>query len=856
MESVPLHKLLGVEPESTTSFHSNIPTVTNSSTAVRHTNDDQQPITPPSSPSSLSSSPTSSNQDTLVTIIPLAVINRILATITVQHEPITDGATDRDGIREPVTDEMIYLLLLATLESVSTRRSTSAATQVGSILHLLTGLTTLFEEVVALWLKLHNQSGDQSDVSSSGESSIESSGISIHVDPSTEHVSSSYYQGLVHVARTVLRLWVVLTSEVLQSNITPQQAAEIKPLLSAPVLTISKACYNLRHVGLFCGNECLDHEFTLMILECVLSCLHGANLLALVMSCPGEDVVAVFSECLSDGCHEWFTYLCSKLHALTEAGGGTDVDNRTSNWGCVMDTSYSLLAVILRELIQTAEHVKLFQKASKSALSGEVVHRPITYTVGLSRDFDKLKSRMSKQANIVLNCFKQVSMLQLLSLQLLSETASDTVEIISNFLSSILDPTIRTNPEVLDHYLELLENVWFRLSPDYSGSAPLWKKLTNYFTLLQDVGRSTLHQVLYHLQCLFSHDSTMLKSQLTVHVVLPLHVYIITQVREKVYDNQISSGDRSGHIGRADVEWNEGIQNALNENEQILITQYLKLLLKVASHPSSLQSFLTDTSHLYSLFLLLPVPSFCSPTLAVAEQCLKTLQKSSTTTNSNFSPTSLGDSTQQERSNNASTQKTLLKIFIKIGFSMPVDKIMNLCLAIADGKLSLPTFGLGEVDSVHKRLQDIFESAPLNNLLTPSFLNHLSIICNVWEILTRLAPCGPLVQAVLRDNFVWDIVSDFSPILGTLLTRIRQQIEGHALEAGDVAVCTLQELAVGLLASLIIMAHFICWQRQDSKVCKIYVLICICATKLYYFMQFYAFACTCVIRPLPAELPR
>ena len=44
-------------------------------------------------------------QDTLVTIIPLAVTNRILATTTVQHEPITDGATDRDSIREPVTDE-------------------------------------------------------------------------------------------------------------------------------------------------------------------------------------------------------------------------------------------------------------------------------------------------------------------------------------------------------------------------------------------------------------------------------------------------------------------------------------------------------------------------------------------------------------------------------------------------------------------------------------------------------------------------------------------------------------------------------------------------------------------------------
>ena len=122
----------------------------------------------------------------------------------------------------------------------------------------------------------------------------------------------------------------------------------------------------------------------------------------------------------------------------------------------------------------------------------------------------------------------------------------------------------------------------------------------------------------------------------------------------------------------------------------------------------------------------------------------------------------------------------------------------------------------------------------------------------MWEILTRLAPCGPLVQAVLRDNFVWDIVSDFSPILGTLLTRIRQQIEGHALEAGDVAVCTLQELAVGLLASLIIMAHFICWQRQDSKVCKISVYVHLCSK----IVLFYAFACTCVVRPLPTELPR
>ena len=811
LDAVPLYKLLGLE--STTST----PAASKSPQPTEHTDRDHL-LSPPSSPSSSSpssspaSSPTAPTLHTPVTIIPLEVTNKILsAVVTAQLEP----GGDVGG--RPLTDEMIHLLLLATLEGVATRRGRRMGMQVDSTLQLLTGLTSLFEEVVTLWLRLHNQSGEQSDVTASGDSG-ESSGGSVAVTPSGEQVYSSY-QGLVHVARSVLRLWLTLCSEVLRSKVTAQQAAEMKPLLSIPILTISKSCYNLRRVGLFSGNECLDHEFTLMILESVLACLHGANLVALVTTCPGEEVVAVFGECLSDGCHEWFTYLCSKLHALAEARGAA-TETQTSGWDRVMETSYSLLGWILRELVQTAENLKLLQRASKSALSGEVATRPITYTVGLSRDFDKLTSRMSKLANVVLNCFKQVPALQLLSLQLLSETASDTVEIIGNFLSSVLDPAVRANPEVLDHYLELLENVWFRLSPDYSGSAPLWKKLANYFTLLQDASRGTLHQVLYHLQCLFSHDSTMLKSQLTVHVVLPLHMHLISLVREKVYGNRCSSGERVGHIGRVDVEWSDSLPNVLGEDEQTLIAQYLKLLLKVVSHPSSLHSFLSDTSHLYSLFLLLPLPSFCPSTLSVAEQCLMTLQKPSTTNSS-----TLSSSSEERSTTSASTQKTLLKIFIKIGFSMPVDKIMNLCLAIADGKLALPTFGLGEVDSVHKRLQDIFESAPLGNLLTPSFLNHLSIICNVWEILTRLAPSGPLVLAVLRDNFVWDIVSDFSPILGSLLTRIQQQIEGGALDSGGVAVCSLQELAVALLASLINMAHFLCWQRREAKVhmCSIYM---------------------------------
>ncbi|CAI8030833.1 hypothetical protein GBAR_LOCUS17487, partial [Geodia barretti] len=148
---------------------------------------------------------------------------------------------------------------------------------------------------------------------------------------------------------------------------------------------------------------------------------------------------------------------------------------------------------------------------------------------------------------------------------------------------------------------------------------------------------------------------------------------------------------------------------------------------------------------------------------------------------------------------------------------MPVDQLMNLCLAIADGKVSLGTFHFNEVDVLHKRLQDIYEAAPLSSLLAAQFLNHMSIIRDMWEILARLSPCGgPLVLAVLRDNSVRDFVVSFSPILGTLLARVGQQVEGGALEGGDTAVCSLQELAVALLASLVSVAHFLFWQKGEA----------------------------------------
>ena len=825
LDTLPLYTLLGTEapPTSTSGFPSFPVLASEHSTETagdKHEDDDDPlappPILPPSSFSS-SSSPTSSPASypvsTPVQIVPQVVTSKLLEAVT-KKERVTD-----DDEAEPLTDQTLHLLLLATLESVATQTGARTTAQVGSTLHLLSELTALHEDVVALWLQLHNQSGQPAaaELTASLSGSVDGgeggggggSGVSLAA-PSGGDGS---YQGLVHVARTVLRLWLVLSSQILRSSVTSQQAAEIKPLLCSPVLTISRACYNLRRVGLFRGNECLDHEFTLMILETVLSCLHSANLLALVDTCPVEDVFRVFQDTLSDGCHEWFAYLCSKLQAVAEADS---VHLQASSWGRVMEYSYALLTFILRELIVTAEHIKLFEKASKSALSGEVVARPVKYSVELSTGLDKLTKRMSKLANIILDCFKHVSMIQLLALQLLSETASDTVEIIGNFLGNILDPAIRANPEVLDHYLELLVSVWFRLSPDYTGSAGWWKKLSNYFALLHEAKRGTSHQVLYHLQCLFSHESTTLKSQLTHHVVLPLHTHLIAKVRKKVYSNRTSSGNTAGHIGRADVEWSADLENALDEDEKALVVLFLKLLLKAVSHPSSVQAFLTNnTSHLYSLFLLLPVSSFCPPTLSVAEECFKTLQKPAPSSSSSSSSSGSGST----NTDTSGTQKTLLKIFLKLGFSMPVDRITDLCLAIADGKILLPTFGIGEVDRVHKRLQDTFETPPLSSLLSPAFINHLSIIANVWEILARLAPHGPLVHTILKDNYIWDVVSNFSPILGSLLSRVQQQIEGGALEADAACVCSLQELAVSLLSNLMSLAHFLCWQRRESKAC-------------------------------------
>lgn len=686
----------------------------------------------------------------------------------------------RQNISEEVSDRVLHLLLLSVLESTATKSGLKGTTRVGSTLNLLQGLSTLFEEVISLWLQSYNQ----------GEGNDSSAGPS---ESST--LGKASYKGTAHVARVVLRLWLALTSEVLHSSLSAQQLSDTKPLLFAPVATVSAACYNLQRTGVFRGNKFLDHEFTLIILEALFACLHSINLFAMISTSSVNDFFQTLKGCLTDDCQEWFAYLCSKLHGISESG-------LSERWTAVMDYCHRLLVYTLRELIVTSSHIQACQKASKLALAGEASLRPVVYSVEVAMGFDKLTQRLSKIAQLLLDIFKSVPMIQFLSLQLLSETAKDMVGIIAKFLINISDPSVRSNPEVLDLYLELLENVWFRLSPDYGGSASWWKKLSNYFMLLQEVNQEVVHQVLYHIQCLFSHESSMLKSQLTKHVILPFQAHLLSQVKLKVYRSGGKGAKYSRDLSRMYMK--ADLEQSLEDKRKIIVSLFLKLLLKVASNPHSLEVYLSENTSIYSLFLLLPLPSFRSSTLGVIDESIKTLRKLTAQV--------------PNQESEAALERALIQILLKFAFTAQVEKIPDLCLMVAEGKADISPFGLAEVDQVHHAIQNTFESQVLQQLLTPSFLTHIAIMEDVWGILAQLAPQGEVVLHLLRNNHMWDVIQIFAPFLGGFLSRLYQRQTSGTDATQMKFIGPLREIAVSLLCHLLSLAHFLCWQKRDVKV--------------------------------------
>ncbi len=719
------------------------------------------------------------------------------------------------NFKESLSERMLYTLLLSILEGVSIKAHTSGTTQISSSIHLLQGITTLFEELISVWLQAYN------------------GGSPKKIDA---------YKGTVQIARVTLRFWLVLLTQILHSSLSTQQIAEVKPLLSSPFASVSKACFNLQQAGLFKGDEILDQEFTLIILESFFSSLFAANICAIVPICSVDDFYEVLRDILTDGSHEWFTYICSKLHGITDSLEHlTDQENplpisdqQSSNWPSILEYSFETLSHTLKELITISSHIQFCQKASKLALTSsyEGVNnrlavpflKPVVYSLEVATGLDKLTLRLSKVAKLLLSTFRSVPLLQLLSLQLLSETAKDTVGTISDFLTSFADLSVRSNAEILDLYLELLENVWFRLPSDYQppASSPWWKKLSNYSVLLLESSQEIVCQVIYHLQCLFGHKSSMLKSRLTQFVIIPFHQHLTSLVKEKCYSKKPSEN------GTAPPKESFDQEATFENKDKVIITLFMKLLAKVMSSSHSLGKFASDSANLYSLFLYLPLPEFRAPALVVLEECLRTLKNSSIERSGDpASPTS-------ERADTPETEdtgilKTVVQILLRLAFSVQLDKIPEQCLSIADGKGSLQVFGLREVDQIEQLVRNVFEAKPIKELLVPSFVRHLAVIADIWNILNNLAISDSRTMRILNANHVWDVIQhSLAPSLASLLSRLQQRLSREQETVGlDLTLLeSLRESGVTLMAHLLTLAHYLCWKKKDLKVSNVYLIAC------------------------------
>jgi len=722
------------------------------------------------------------------------------------------------------------MLLFTVLESVSSLASNRGTSRVPSTLQLLQSLISLFEDLLLHWMQLHQNNDPSSSslkipgfgsVGGSGTSRSSAAASSDRSTPSGSGTDGMSYNGVMHLARLTLRLWLKMVSQVQRSSLQEQHLQDLQPLLFGPLKAISKACYNLQQMGIFKGvHQILDQEFTLIILEGVYSALYVVNFYPSISVCRVENFCHTLRDTLTDGCQEWFAYLCCKLHSVSEllsASNSTGKDMNENgkerqsptattpvlgeaNWSDFLDYSHNLLTHILAELLTSSSLIKTSQQALKQALVAPIhktfsspansltvrnalqpsnlatfypfSRHPVTYSLEVATGFDKLIFRLSKMAELLLSIFKDQPRVQLLSLKLLSETTKDMVGAISSFLSSIADPSVYQNPDILDPYLEMLEEIWFRLSSDYGGSTPWWKKLVNYLVLLMKCEHEVVCQVIYHLQCLFSHESNILKTELTSCVIIPYHQHVMSLVKTKCFkptsndDNREkspspeASSQSSQTVARGLPQKKKGrspvsvltqtiqvvSEDELSHEDKVKLTLFMKLLVKVVSHTRSLGTFASNGTNLYSLFLLFPLDNFRQAGVRVLEECLCTIQRFGTSSNSaptspsssiSSSPVSSSmsslysshthqpDSSSSHRPDSTGIQTTLLHVLLSMAYSVEISHIPNRCLAIAEGRATLHKYGLAEADEVHSLLLRTFENNHTNEMLRESFISHM-----------------------------------------------------------------------------------------------------------------------------------
>lgn len=658
-------------------------------------------------------------------------------------EWISECLLGNQSLSSSLDDLKLFLLILGVIEGLCCNSTPKNNHQLTMLIQFLSKLTNFLEEVLIMWL----------DVRNAGE----------------EDVPSSFLASSL-VARYLLRVWLVLVNNSVESLLSPAHVSELCLLLSRPVAMATKAPTSLRRGLMFTSNRFLDGELSLLFLESVYTSVAGINSLShsepplssqpslssLLLLSP-ESLLGVLNGSLFDSSQEWLLYVCSKLQSLPRI---------MSTWDSIVSSAHCLLGRLMRELVCLSDIIQSQgTTGGREPPSIDRVEEDAEDDNGRPLDSDgsdgfcEMEQRLCKISQSLLVVFESVPSIQLLSLQLLAQTGLDKIGIISDFLPHISHSSVWSMPEVLDLYLELLEKAWLQLSPDSSTTPEFWTKVCNYVTPLLEGSHQTVLQVMFHLLFLFSsHSSCHLLSSLTQHVILAYHGIVLERVRDKVGAKK-REGEEEGGEAKGGKE-KKGEEQASPSSgfeieEEKVIRLYLKLLQKVASHPSSLVPFLENQkSNLFSLFLFVPLSQFRSETLAIFCNVLRTLSRpwEASVVHSNRLPGNR-------------THLLLVNALLQIAYEFNAGVILNKCNQLINSgggggganNVTKP-FSLQKIDQIHVQIHHLLDESKIDYLASGPLIDHIQLVSDVWNILVEATTICDGILTLLNDNLIWDVI--------------------------------------------------------------------------------------------------
>lgn len=679
-------------------------------------------------------------------------------------EWISETFVQFQSLSSGITEEYLYLLIAAIIEGLTHKCRPKNNSQLISCVQTITNIGSLLDDLLDLWFHIRSANPNQCNGNV----------------PSLEQPTGFLCTNLLY--RLILRVWLILFQNTLTSLTSSALNVEIQSLLSRPITMVTSDSLSLNRDWLFIGKRSLDVEFSFTFLESLFASISVTNSYASSTHVMAEHFLNATQVVFSTECQDLLVYLCSKLQSLPR---------QTSVFESILSSIHLLLCLLTREMISLSDHIHHWQNAGKSQLLQQqdcTAQSTGNYSLERSLEFDRLEQRLCKISQSLLTIFDNVPNIQLLSLQLLAQTGLDKVGIISDFLPRVSHSSVWSMPEVLDLYLELLEKAWFQLSPEYTGSTEFWSKVSHYATPLIQGNTNTVTQVIYHLLFLLTHGSYHLKSSLVTHAILKYHTKILEDFQGKVY---------------SDANWFQHVtdQDMFEIEEEKVYHQYLKLLQKMATHPSSLVPFLQNPQHLFLLFLFLPVAKFRSNALEVLKSVLITLSTpwEASVMYANVLPDS-------------KVHYHLMNCLARIAFEFNHTQVIKLCYQLSSNGMSVESLDIRHVDRIHRSIQDVLELTPLPDLLTPSVVYDLQLVTDVWNMLAVTTETCPSLLQLLDDNQIWDVIHVLSLSTASLLSRLQTPSEDRTEHQSN----PLKETLVSLLCHVLAMAMSMSRLKEDS----------------------------------------